>query len=673
LTTRRIRNHTLGLALLLAVTALPATGQDSPVPAPSTLAEGTAPSRVDAYFHLMKAALAAQQGRVRDLLSEVRQAVRSDPDSAELRAESASLLLSLGQRVEAEKQARAALKIDPKQPVAARLLGDLAAARAMSGRGDEKSREEAIRYYELLAEDPDVDDETLSVLARLKFAGGDVDGALAISRQLSERRKGDLRLTLRISRMLREAGRDAAALETMLNFLAEHGEEDVLIPHISELARKTGMWAAVEGAASRWLEVAPDSISLRKLLGEALLQQGDYAGAAGQLERVLGDDPLDPLVLFHLTTAYGSVGRLADAAATARSLEEALPGNPSVQAVLGDTLARQGQWREAAAALQTALEGFVAEDAGPARRDAVRRRIALIYLDHERSADAAAMVNQLELADDTDNLELEVRLGFANGDVDAARESIGALRDAGDPGRAALLDGELLVREGRTGRARARFKEAAGKLGPGVWARVGEIWRENERAEEGERALRGWIAAEPENADAHFSLGGFLERDGRFADAEGSLREAVRLDPAHANALNYLGYSMADRNERLEEALVYIRRALEIDPWNGAYLDSLGWAYYRLGRFDEAREPLERAAREYPADPTVLEHLGDVYRELGDHDGALRLWRRALEAGAAEPEALKAKIQRFEHEVAAARADSDGGAKRTDGEDLQRH
>jgi Flp pilus assembly protein TadD len=129
-----------------------------------------------------------------------------------------------------------------------------------------------------------------------------------------------------------------------------------------------------------------------------------------------------------------------------------------------------------------------------------------------------------------------------------------------------------------------------------------------------------------------------LERKGRIEEAEVELREAIKLDGRSAEALNYLGYSFADRGVRLDEALELIRGALSIDPWNGAYLDSLGWVYVKLGRLDDARDPLERAAREFPNDATVLEHLGDLYDRRGDVSRAKSYWRRALEALPQAPE-----------------------------------
>ena len=126
------------------------------------------------------------------------------------------------------------------------------------------------------------------------------------------------------------------------------------------------------------------------------------------------------------------------------------------------------------------------------------------------------------------------------------------------------------------------------------------------------------------------------------------MREVFRIDPKHAQALNFLGYGLAERGTNLDEALALVQRALAVDPWNGAYLDSLGWVYVRMGRYGEARQPLEQAARTFPHDPTVLDHLGDLYRSLGERELAVAAWTRAIDAGAADAPAVRAKIEVFE-------------------------
>jgi tetratricopeptide (TPR) repeat protein len=120
------------------------------------------------------------------------------------------------------------------------------------------------------------------------------------------------------------------------------------------------------------------------------------------------------------------------------------------------------------------------------------------------------------------------------------------------------------------------------------------------------------------------------ERDRDYARAEEAFRAVIARDPAHAQALNYLGYMLADRGERLDEAVALIERALAIDPGNGSYLDSLGWACFRLRRYEDARTHLTEAASQLPTNSVVQDHLGDALAALGRHADAIGAWQRAL-------------------------------------------
>ena len=105
--------------------------------------------------------------------------------------------------------------------------------------------------------------------------------------------------------------------------------------------------------------------------------------------------------------------------------------------------------------------------------------------------------------------------------------------------------------------------------------------------------------------------------------------------------LNYLGYSLVDRGEKLEEALEMIQRAVAARPDAGYIIDSLAWAYFRLGRYQDALEPMERASLLEPVDPVVTDHLGDVYWENGRKLEARFQWRRALSFEPEEKEAVR--------------------------------
>ena len=112
--------------------------------------------------------------------------------------------------------------------------------------------------------------------------------------------------------------------------------------------------------------------------------------------------------------------------------------------------------------------------------------------------------------------------------------------------------------------------------------------------------------------------------------AKDVLRQVLAIDPAHAGAANDLGYFLAEQGQSLTEAEALIRRAVEAEPFNSSFLDSMGWVLYKLGRFAEAQKFLERAAGP-DADPVVLDHLGDDQYRLGDKDAASKSWKQAGE------------------------------------------
>jgi tetratricopeptide (TPR) repeat protein len=134
------------------------------------------------------------------------------------------------------------------------------------------------------------------------------------------------------------------------------------------------------------------------------------------------------------------------------------------------------------------------------------------------------------------------------------------------------------------------------------------------------------------NAKFYFNYGAAAEQAGLYDKAADLLRKSIALDPANsAEACNYLGYMWADHNMNLDEAELLIRRALESEPNNASYLDSLGWVEFRKGKFDRALDDLLHAARTAQhEDPVVFEHIGDTYLKLNRTREALEAWQRAL-------------------------------------------
>jgi Flp pilus assembly protein TadD len=137
-----------------------------------------------------------------------------------------------------------------------------------------------------------------------------------------------------------------------------------------------------------------------------------------------------------------------------------------------------------------------------------------------------------------------------------------------------------------------------------------------------------------------YSRGVALERSGDWPRAEADLKAALALQPDEPLILNYLGYSWIDRGLNLDQALKMVERAVELKPNDGYIVDSLGWAFFRLGNYSRAASFLERATELLPEDPTVNDHLGDAYWRTGRVAEARFQWQRALQF---KPEADEVK------------------------------
>ena len=173
----------------------------------------------------------------------------------------------------------------------------------------------------------------------------------------------------------------------------------------------------------------------------------------------------------------------------------------------------------------------------------------------------------------------------------------------------------------------------------------GDALRRTEHFAEAARAYDTAVTLVPEPTERHWGL--FYsravahERSGTWDKAEADFRKALELNPDQPQVLNYLGYSFVDRGENFDEALDMIERAVAARPDAGYIIDSLAWAYFRLGRYADALPQMERASLLEPVDPVVTDHLGDVYWAVGRHLEARFQWRRALSFDPKEEDAVR--------------------------------
>ncbi|NKB25698.1 MAG: tetratricopeptide repeat protein [Kiritimatiellae bacterium] len=148
--------------------------------------------------------------------------------------------------------------------------------------------------------------------------------------------------------------------------------------------------------------------------------------------------------------------------------------------------------------------------------------------------------------------------------------------------------------------------------------------------EKAEQLVKEGGASPSLTASFYFWYGASCEREGELERAESLFNECIKLDPDYAEAYNYLAYMWAEKGINLEQAFMYVTKALNVNPDSGAFLDTLGWIYFRQGNYADALEKIEKAASILPSDPTIIDHLGDIFLKLGQADQAVFYWQEAF-------------------------------------------
>ncbi|WP_293420252.1 tetratricopeptide repeat protein [Phreatobacter sp.] len=437
-------------------------------------------------------------------------------------------------------------------------------------------------------------------------------------------------------------------------------------------------------AARNHLNSAPRAgadLTSALLVGWSQLGSGDAGAGVAAIDRLTGADWYALFKNFHAGLILDAAGRRTDAGAR---LQEAYKQDPTILRIVD----AYGRWASRAKSADEARQIFAAYDkvipGHPIIADAQRRLgaeggtlpmlvrtpqtgaaevlyglgsalsrqggedLALIYLQLARWLDPQHDLAILSLADLYEFLKVP---GRAIAVFDAMPESSPLYRNA-QIQRALNLD-----QMERTDEARKALQDLTAKYPNDLEAiqALGNVLRGRKQFAEAADAYSRALALIPTPTSQHwvyfYFRGIAYERTKQWSKAEADLKRALELIPesnarGRAQVLNYLGYSWVDQGLNLEEGLAHIRKAVELTPEDGYIVDSLGWAYYRMGRYEEAVVELERAIELRPEDPVINDHLGDAYWRTGRQLEARFQWNHARDLKP-EPDDLPRILQKI--------------------------
>jgi tetratricopeptide (TPR) repeat protein len=538
------------------------------------------------YSHFLRSRLLHHEGEHRKALDELRLALVTDEGNPHLLTALAEEYARIGELARAERTLRKVIERAPSHAPGQLLMGRVLAESGKRSR----ARIHLVRAIRLDPSEP----TAYLVLAQVELESRRSDKAVETIEAMALAVPGDARGFRALAAAFAERN-DHGRAERMLRRAVEVRPTDAEAWQLlAQVYESTDRLVESESAWANALQRDPDNIELLMNAGRVALRLDTGVRARGWFERALSLTD-DPEIAVRIAFAYLSADRTREAVETLEHARRRSTQEPRLSFYAGLIYERLREYLKAAEAY-----GAVPADSDLHDEAQVRRASALSR--GGRHARALEAFKRL----DADHPELAV----------VYPQWARALERAGSAGEA-----ERLLR-----RAVAR------RADPEIYDALARNLQRQGKPEEAIALLEEAVRARPEELSLRFALASAYEQVRRPEAGLAHLREVLKRQPDNAAAMNFLGYALAESGRDLAEAERLVKRALELKPDNGAFLDSMGWIYFRKGEVQKAIEYLERAARLEPDEPVIIDHLGDAYRQANRPLDAERTWRRALQA-----------------------------------------
>jgi tetratricopeptide (TPR) repeat protein len=649
---------------------VPAQSTAQAAPAQATPAP-TAADRAQAYYHLSMANSyeeeAVTQGRpelVTQAVEEYKLALNADPGSPQLNDGLADLYFRTNRTHDAEMTARELLKNSPNDVDAHKLLGKIylrqlsdSSNAVSSDSPSGNALDQAIAEFETIVALQPNSVEDHMVLGQLYTVKHDPRKAEEAFKTAQAIEPESEEVVLNLARLYAESGDIGHAIKVIEAVpVADRTAkmEVALGAAYDQLKQPKDAIAAYQRAA----DLDPEDEHTLDALGQALLNDDQLDAALKQFKELSTADPEDTEALVHISEIQRRQGKYEDALATIRKARTQDPSSLEAGYNEGLLLDMLGRYDDSAQVFEKMVDLTSHANGAYTTEEKNNRAIFLERLgaiDHEQNKTDQAIAAYQKMIDmggdsalrgyqgqvDTwrDAKQFDKSLEISRKAVDASGKALEA--NPGDKDlKSKNLDLKLMLASELTddGKVDEGLALAKGLLDNtdndrGVWLELGQMDIRLRRWKDADDAFNkaGVLTTKKEDRTYLLFLRGELdERQKHYEPAEQFFRQALDLDPASSMTLNYLGYMLADKGMRLTEALTLIRKAVELEPMNGAYLDSLGWAYFKLGQYELAEENLRQAVERDQTDPTVHDHLGDLYEKTGRIRLAAAQWELSL-------------------------------------------
>jgi len=645
-----------GLLMIASVALIPQAVFAQQAPAPATPAGQ--PDKAAAYYNYslghLYSELAAAYGNRGEYFSKAadayRAALKADPSATFIAEELSDLYIQSGRLREAVLDAEESLKQNPNDLNSRRLLARIYThliGDSQTNQIDPDMVKKAIEQYQKITETDPKDVDSWIMLGRLQKALMNSTEAMAAYKKALELDANNEDAMTGLATVYADLGDNKAAAE-MLRKVADKDPNPRSLTSLAGVYEQLKDYSLAAEMLRRALDQQPGNSELKQALAEDLLFSNQLDDALKLYQDAAADDPKDIKAELRISQIYRQKQDFAKAREAADKAKEIDPNDLEVQYNDVNLLEAEGKIPDAIKTLKGILDATVKKSYSPSEKGS-RANLLENLGELERTVEQyPAAVDAFRQAADTDPdnagravAEVVETYREAKDYPKAESEADAAVKKYPKDRVVSATRALVLSDLGKTDAAVAEARRLMdGKNDREVDLSLADIYEKAKNFTEMAKVLD---AAEKlsetsaEKKDIAFRRGAMYERMKNYPEAEAEFRKVLDLDPDNDAALNYLGYMLADRNIRLEEARDMVSKAVAREPNSGAYLDSLGWVYFRLNKLPEAEDKLREALRYMSRDPTVHDHLAEVYFREGKIREAIAQWQSSLREYQAGP------------------------------------
>jgi len=613
----------------------------------------TAPvaDRATAYYHYSLAHMYAELAGgstnrtdyVNSAIENYKAAIKADPSSTLMPEELSDLYSQSGRMRDGQADGEQAIRLNPNDLPAHRILARIYVRQidAQRGRVNEQMLKQATQEYQKITELAPKDPNAWVWLGRLQSASQNTDAAEKAFRKALELEPDNEDGLTGLASVLGIKGDGNGAAE-LLKRAAEKDPSADSLTRLADAYEQMKEYSLAADTLRRALESnPPNGAELERKMAMFLISAERYDDALAAYQDLVGDDPMDADSYLRMSQLYRQKGDLVKAR-EASDKAKAIDPN-SIEIKLNETYILQSEGK-APEAIEN-LRGILQQSQRPTYtpdqangRAQLLEQLAVMQVLADQTQPAVDTYRQIAALDAAraPHASAGIIQAYMGGKefAKAQEEADAAAKKFPNDREVRVSRASLLAEMGKTDAAVADVKKLLdGKNDLAIQLKLADLYMKGKKFDDAAKALDAaekLSESQEEKIDVWFQRGAMFERQKNTAAAETEFRKVLAVMPNNPATLNYLGYMLTDRNVRLPEALAMIQKAVDSEPNNGAYLDSLGWVYFRMGRMQEAEDNMRRAVDLVPHDPTMHDHYAEVLFKASKVREAIAQWETSL-------------------------------------------